>query len=80
LQKEVEKTLKKDKAPQQQVQREIEDLQAQKVDALRMKVRKKITNEEYQLLVENNNNPFRKIFIVKQSIEQSLNESSTSKG
>jgi arginine repressor len=50
--KEVGEALKKDKAQQQKVQREIEDLQAVKVDALRMKVLKKITNEEYQLLVE----------------------------
>mgnify|MGYP006887918312 CR=1 FL=1 len=42
-----------------------------------MKVRKEIRDEEYQLLIEDNNQKLTELTTKKQSIEEALNESSS---
>ncbi|AQS54747.1 hypothetical protein [Novibacillus thermophilus] len=49
----------------------------EKIEALRMKVRKEIRDEEYQLLIEDNNQKLTELTTKKQSIEEALNESSS---
>lgn len=77
LEKQVSKIIKSDKAKLTKIVRELEALKAEKVEALRMKVRKELTDEEYQILIEDNNKRLAELTKEKQTIETSLDESST---
>lgn len=77
LEKQVSKIIKKDKAKLSKIQKELETLKAEKVEALRMKVRKELTDEEYQILIEDNNKRLTELTNEKQSLETSISESST---
>lgn len=77
LEKEVNRIIKKDKAQLSKIEKELEALKNEKIEALRMKVRKEISDEEYQLLIEDNNQKLTELTTKKQSIEEALNESSS---
>lgn len=78
LEKKINSMIKKDRVQLSKTIKEIESLKSEKVEALRMKVRRELSDEEYQLLLTDNNLRLTDLTSRRKIIEKSLNESSTS--